>query len=59
MWIGLAVGWVLASASLYAYLIATAREPQRQECMDCRLTDCAACPHLGQSDETIELKRAA
>ena len=59
MWMGLFAGWLLGSATLYAYMIATAREPKEDECMDCRLCDCAGCPYLDASKEVTQLKRAA
>lgn len=57
MWIAFAVGWVLGSVSLYVYFVVTAKEPQHEECMDCRLTQCTECPYLNESQE--ELRRAA
>ncbi|MCL5104433.1 MAG: hypothetical protein M1133_10015 [Armatimonadetes bacterium] len=57
MWIAFVAGWLLGSVTLYAYFVATAKEPQHEECMDCRLTQCDGCPYVGQSRE--ELDRAA
>jgi len=57
MWIGLVAGWILGSAALYAYLIASAREPHNPECIDCRLLDCTDCPYLAEQKEAS--KRAA
>jgi hypothetical protein len=57
MWIGLVAGWIIGSAALYAYLIASAREPQNPECMDCRLLDCSDCTYLEEQRKTY--KRAA
>jgi hypothetical protein len=59
MWIGLVAGWILGSAVLYTYLVATAGEPRNPECMDCRLSDCAGCPYLAERPEELEIKRAA
>ncbi len=59
MWIGLIAGWILGSVGLYAYMIATAREPRRPECMDCRQTDCADCPIGIESPEENVIRRAA
>ena len=57
MWIGFVAGWVVASVTLYAYLVASAKEPRHQECMDCRLSDCRECPHYAADSKP--LKRAA
>jgi hypothetical protein len=43
-------GWVLGSASLYSYLVVTAKEPPHPECMDCDLSDCANCRIQAASD---------
>lgn len=59
MWIGFIAGWVAGSAALYVYLIATAREPQHQECMDCHSNDCSACPRLNVIEEESAFRRAA
>jgi len=59
MWIGLLVGWILGSATFYAYLVATAREPKHEECMDCQLADCSECPVVARSAEGAPAKRAA
>jgi hypothetical protein len=59
MWMGLIAGWILGSTMLYAYLIATAKEPRRPECMDCRLSDCADCPYLVEWREDLDVRRAA
>lgn len=58
MWIAFAVGWILGSASLYAYMVLTAREPQREECMECRKSTCDDCPALQVAQEA-DLRRAA
>lgn len=58
MWIAFAIGWLLGSVSLYVWLVATAREPQRAECMECRLPECTHCPHLARAREAA-MKRAA
>jgi len=52
MWLGFLAGWIIGSASLYAYLVATAQEPDNQECLDCTLTDCSNCPYLAQDEES-------
>ena len=59
MWIALITGWILGSATLYACLIATAKEPRRPECMDCRLSDCTDCPYLLEQREDVPIRRAA
>lgn len=59
MWIMLVTGWVLASVTLYAYLVVTAREPTHDECMDCRLTDCSQCPYYGESARPDRIEKAA
>jgi len=59
MWLGLIAGWILGSALLYSYLIATAGEPQRPECMDCRRPDCAGCRILSESSDELKTKWAA
>lgn len=57
MWLYVISGWVIGTAALYAFLIFTAKEPERSECFDCSLTDCAECPYKVKSQE--QLKRAA
>lgn len=59
MWIGFVVGWVIASVTLYVYLVATAREPRNPECMDCQLTDCSRCGHSAENAEAARWKHAA
>jgi len=59
MWLGIIAGWILGSAAFYAYLVATAKEPRHTECMDCRLSDCAECPLLADTQDTAALRRAA
>lgn len=59
MWIGFAAGWVIASVTLYAYLVATAKEPQHPECMDCRQSECEECPHFLHSRQSESVRRAA
>ncbi len=58
MWIAFAIGWLLGSIGLYIYLVKTAREPQRGECMECHRSECTDCPHLVGTQQE-ELKRAA
>ncbi|MEN6356364.1 MAG: hypothetical protein ABFD83_04685 [Armatimonadota bacterium] len=57
MWIAILSGWIIGSVALYVYLISTAKEPEREECFDCSLTECSQCPHKAQSID--QLKRAA
>ena len=59
MWIALVTGWVVASVTLYAYLVVTAKEPRHEECMDCRLPDCRECPYFGESAKPEVLDHAA
>ena len=59
MWIGLLVGWILGSATFYGYLLAKAREPKHEECMDCHLSDCSECPVDARSAEGAPAQRAA
>lgn len=58
VWAAFTTGWVLGCVSLYSYMLLTAQEPDKQECVDCRLTDCSECPYESRSEET-EIKRAA
>lgn len=51
-------GWVFGSATLYIYMVATAKEPQNDECVDCDLPDCKNCP-LRSQEESVSEKRAA
>ena len=57
MWIAVISGWIIGSVALYVYLISTAKEPERDECFDCMLTECSQCPYKAQSQDG--LKRAA
>ncbi len=57
MWIGIIAGWVLGSVTFYTLLVRSAAEPERKECMECHLLDCAECPYVANSQE--QLKRAA
>ena len=59
MWLGLIAGWLLGSATLYAYLVSTAKEPRREECMECHLTDCSECPFVRESVDQNQFRRAA
>ena len=59
MWIGLIAGWILGSVTLYIYMVVTAQEPIRPECLDCELTDCAGCPYALDTTEAASMKRAA
>jgi len=45
MWIGLAIGWIVGSISLYVYMYVTAREAPYDECVECRLPECTECPY--------------
>lgn len=58
MWIGLAIGWVVGSISLYVCMYVTAREAPHDECVECRLHDCSDCPHIVASAREA-MKRAA
>lgn len=58
MWIAAcAIGWVIGCVSLYGFLVATAKEPVRGECVDCNLSECTNCPHAESSN--VEIRRAA
>lgn len=57
MWIAVIAAWLIGSTAMYILLVKTAREPQKGECMECRLTDCAECPHASIDKEYI--KKAA
>jgi len=57
MWIGLAIGWVLGSISLYVYMYLTAREAPLDECVECRLPECTECPY--QTRTTIATQKRA
>ncbi len=59
VWIYLIAGWILGSVVLYAYLVRTAREPARPECMECGEMDCVDCPLLSNKAQESLLKRAA
>jgi len=59
MWIALVAGWIVGSIGLYAYIVATAKEPRKAECFDCKLTECSECPYSGESQSQQQLKRAA
>ncbi len=59
MWMAFAAGWILGSASLYLYLIVTAREPQNDECVECHLPECRECPYLDRSSDQDSAQRAA
>jgi hypothetical protein len=59
MWIGFIAGWVIASVTLYGYLVATATEPRHKECMDCRQSDCGECSYASSSKNGDSAKRAA
>lgn len=56
-WIAFAAGWLLGSATLYLWMVTTAKEPQKAECMDCVLPECEECPHLMEA--TAADRRAA
>ena len=58
MWIAFAAGWILGSASLYVWLTVTAREPENEECVECRLPECRECPYLNRTEETAEQQAA-
>jgi hypothetical protein len=58
MWFMVISGWLLGTAALYVYLISTAKEPERDECFDCSLTECTECPYKAKS-RNRQLKRAA
>ena len=45
MWIGLAIGWILGSVSLYLYIYLTAKEASLDECLECHLPECTDCPY--------------
>lgn len=45
MWIGLAIGWIVGSISLYVYMYLTAKEAPHDECVECHLPECTECPY--------------
>ncbi|MEN6373053.1 MAG: hypothetical protein ABFD64_13695 [Armatimonadota bacterium] len=55
MLIAFAAGWILGSFSLYCYLILTAKEPPRAECVDCREESCDGCTKLESDQENYKL----
>lgn len=58
MWIAaLAAGWIAGCVSLYAFLVATAKEPANGECFECRRMECRDCQHTGEAQQ--ELRKAA
>ncbi len=59
MWIAISAAWIAASAALYIYLVATARDPKHQECMDCNFDNCLTCPRASAGEDLSALKRAA
>ncbi len=58
MLVGLAIGWVVLSASLYMFLYLTAKESPHDECFECNSPECAECSHLHAATENSQ-KRAA
>lgn len=55
MWIWFALGWIVGSVTLYVYVYRTAREAPNEECVECNLPECTACPYRQQA----QLRRAA
>ena len=53
MWVEIATGWISAAAMLYSYMVLTAGDPPRAECMDCDLLDCSECPYVRAADEDL------
>ena len=45
VWLAFAAGWILGSVTLYLYMVATAREPEDDRCVDCTLLGCRECPY--------------
>ena len=58
MWIGLAIGWIVGSISLYVFMYVTAREAPQDECVECHLPECTECPYQ-RSTTAVTQKRAA
>jgi len=40
----IAIGYLVAAFSMYAYLVATAEECTSADCFDCRELSCDSCP---------------
>ena len=58
IWIAFAVGWLVGSASLYVYLVLTAKEPENPQCVECHLPECHECPYRSQPADTAALRAA-
>lgn|GEM_PF-1183713 len=59
MWIAVLGGWIIGSALLYYFLVASAQEPKYPECMECHLTDCHGCPLAATSSQDYDVEQAA
>lgn len=57
MWIALASAWILGSVILYTVLVKTAKEPNHDECFNCKKSDCSNCEYNNKAAQ--ENKRAA
>lgn len=53
VWLAFAGGWVIGSVTLYLYMIATAKEPEDDRCVDCTLSACRECPYEDKTGRLV------
>ena len=58
IWIAYAAGWLVGSASLYIYMVLSAKEPRNPQCVECHLSQCDECPYRSEPAD-IAAQRAA